>query len=77
MTLSEVIKVTRQKALMSQEDFAKAIDVSLASVNRWECGKSRPNLTAMKAIKKFCENNQLSYEDIEKEWISRSTEEEK
>ena len=75
MTLSEVIKVTRQKALMSQEDFAKAIDVSLASVNRWECGKSRPNLTAMKAIKKFCETNNLPYEDIEKEWISRSTEE--
>ncbi len=77
MTLSEAIKVTRQKALMSQEDFAKAVEVSLASVNRWECGKSRPNLTAMKAIKKFCECNKLPYEDIEKEWISHSTEEAK
>lgn len=76
MTLSEVIKITRQKALLSQEDFAKAIDVSLASVNRWECGKSRPNLTAMKSIKRFCESNRLPYEDIEKEWISHSSREE-
>lgn len=77
MTLSEAIKVTRQKALMSQEDFAKAIDVFLASVNRWECGKSRPNLTAMKAIKNFCENNKLPYDEIEKEWISHPAEDDK
>ncbi|MBQ1410265.1 MAG: hypothetical protein IIY94_03170 [Oscillospiraceae bacterium] len=32
MTLSEVIKITRQKALLSQEDFAKAIDVSLHTI---------------------------------------------
>lgn len=76
MTLSEVIKITRQKALMSQEDFAKAINVSLASVNRWECGKSRPNLTAMKSIKKFCETNQLPYEDIENKWILHTMREE-
>lgn len=77
MALSKAIRVIRQKALMSQEDFAKAINVSLASVNRWECGKSRPNLAAMKAIKNFCECNKLPYKDIEREWISHSTEEEK
>ena len=69
MTLSEAIKTTRQKAFLSQEAFATEISVSLASVNRWEVGKSIPNLTAMKAIKEFCEANHLSYQVIEDAWF--------
>jgi len=69
MTLAEAIKTIRQKALLSQEEFAKANSVSLASVNRWEVGKSRPNLCAMKALKKFCTDNNLPYELIEQSWL--------
>lgn len=69
MALAESIKMTRQKALMTQESFAEALHVSLATVNRWEVGKSKPNMAAMKAIKTFCAENNLSYEDIESEWL--------
>ena len=69
MSLSESIRLTRQKALLNQEEFAKALNVSLASVNRWEVGKSIPNISAMKSIKAFCEEQGLSFEDIENEWI--------
>ncbi len=72
MTLGECIKVTRQKALLSQEEFAKELGVSLASVNRWECGKSRPNITAMKSVRLFCDTHELPYHDIEAAWISLS-----
>ena len=73
MRLQDELKITRQKAFMTQENFADEIKVSAATINRWENGKSKPNLTAMKKIKGFCEENNLSYEDIEKEWFDYST----
>ena len=69
MALSVSIKVLRQKSLMPQITFAKELNVSPTTVNRWETGKVKPNLTAMKAIKTFCEQNGYSYSDIEKEWL--------
>ncbi len=69
MSLGEAIRVTRQKAFYTQEDLAQKINVSLSTVNRWELDKVRPNLKAMKSIKEFCEENDLPYELIEKEWF--------
>lgn len=70
MSLSDTIKATRQKALLNQGEFAKELHVSLASVNRWEVGKSVPNITAMKSIKEFCAKNGFSYGTIEEQWLS-------
>lgn len=75
MSLSETIKVTRQKAFLTQDAFAEVLHVSVATINRWENGKSKPNLTAMKNMKKFCEDNNLSYEAIENEWFNNHQEE--
>jgi len=72
MTLAEAIKSTRMKSLLSQEDFAKELNVSVGSINRWENGKTKPNIIAMKAIKAFCEENNLEYVIIEKEWLGYS-----
>ena len=33
--LSELLRVMRKKALLSQEDFAKALSVSVGTINRW------------------------------------------
>lgn len=74
MSLSETLKITRQKAFMSQEVFASELHVSVATINRWENGKSKPNLTAMKSINEFCQTHKLPYDEIEKEWFNRSTE---
>ena len=46
--LSELIRIMRKKALLSQEDFAKTLNVSVGTINRWENAKTRPNITAMK-----------------------------
>lgn len=75
MSLSCVLKQTRQKLFLSQEDFASTIHVSVATINRWENGRSRPNLTAMKNIKAFCEKNNLPFEQIENEWRCSDLEE--
>ncbi len=70
MSLEEAIKNTRMKSLLSQEDFAKKLNVSVGSINRWENGKTKPNLIAMKAIKAFCEEHDLDYSVIENEWLN-------
>lgn len=72
MRLSEALRITRQKAFLSQEMFADELHVSVSTINRWETGKAKPNLSALKNIKQFCEKNNLSYETIEKEWFSNS-----
>ena len=71
MSLSDTIKLTRQKLFMSQETFANEIHVSVATINRWENGRTIPNLVAMKSIKEFCEENNLAFDSIEKEWINQ------
>ncbi len=75
MPLSENIRILRKKTLMTQEDFAKELDVAPSTVNRWETGKSRPNLTAMKKLKSFCTKYNFPYERIENEWLGLPGEE--
>lgn len=68
--LSEVIRITRQKAFLSQDAFATELNVSVSTINRWETGKVKPNLSAMKSLKEFCERHKLPYDEIETEWFS-------
>jgi len=69
MSFSEEIKLTRQKSFMTQDQFAREIDVSVATINRWETGKARPNITAIKRIKSFCNTNNMPFEKLESEWL--------
>ena len=69
MNLGDAIRFLRQKALYTQEDFAKKLGVALSTINRWELNKAKPNIKAMKAIKSFCEENNLDFEIIEKDWL--------
>lgn len=71
MSLSELIRIMRKKALLSQEDFAKALNVSVGTINRWENAKTKPNITAMKKIKAFCVENTIPFDEIEMAWIAQ------
>ena len=59
--LSELIRVVRKKALLSQEDFAKTLNVSVGTINRWENAKTKPA---------FCAENAIPFEDIETAWLA-------
>ena len=69
MSLGESIRITRQKAFYTQEEFAQKLNVALSTVNRWELNKARPNMKAMRAIKSFCDENNQPYEFIENQWV--------
>ncbi|MDY2985221.1 MAG: helix-turn-helix transcriptional regulator [Synergistes jonesii] len=69
MNLSNEIKIIRQKAFMTQEAFAKALNVAFSTVNRWESGKTHPNMTAMKQLKIFCDVNNISFDELQNAWL--------
>lgn len=69
MTLSSSLKILRQKALLTQDDFAKELGVAVSTINRWEKGKSKPNIAAMKSIRQFCSIYGFSYEEVEIKWL--------
>lgn len=75
MELREEIKRVRTRCFLTQDEFAKKIGVAFSTVNRWEAGKSKPNLIAMKNIKAFCKDNDISYNDIEDAWLNYKSEE--
>lgn len=75
MNFPEEIRKIRQRLFMTQEDFAKEIGVVFSTVNRWEGGKSKPNLSAMKSIKEFCLKHDVDFSVLEEAWLNhlRST----
>ncbi len=75
MSFSEEIKSIRQHSFLSQEAFARELNVSFSSVNRWEGGRAKPNLVAMKNIKAFCERNSEDFSKLETLWLPAGTEE--
>lgn len=70
MNFPEEIKKIRQRSFLTQQDFAKKIGVAFSSVNRWETGRAKPNLKAMKSINTFCLDNNIPYKTIEEAWLN-------
>ena len=70
MILPEEIKRLRTRCFLTQDNFANKLGVTFSTVNRWEQGKSKPNLVAMKNIKTFCDENDIEYKDIEEAWLN-------
>ena len=70
MMFAEQIRIIRQKLFMTQEALATELEVALTTVNRWETGKSKPNLMTMKKIKTFCQENKVNYDSLEESWLS-------
>ena len=66
MKFCQVVKRIRLALKLSQEDLARELGVSYATINRWENGKSTPSRLALSAIKEFCEKNGVTYEDTTK-----------
>lgn len=53
MNFPEEIKKLRERALLTQTEFAEIVGVAFSTVNRWEAGKARPNIKAMLSIDSY------------------------
>lgn len=52
------VKALREQLDISQEDLAKALGVSFATVNRWENNKTKPSTLAKNQFERFYQEQQ-------------------
>lgn len=63
MIFSEFVIMVRKTLNLSQEQLAKAINVSYSTINRWENCHVTPSNLALKSFYDFCENNFIEVPD--------------
>ena len=61
MEFSKFCLETRLKLNLSQEMLARKLDVSFATINRWENGKAIPQKLTLSRFEKFCEENGIEF----------------
>jgi len=54
MTINEIVKEIRRELDISQETLARYLNVSYATLNRWENNKAKPSRLAMDKLKDYC-----------------------
>ena len=67
MPFSNDVELLRKKLFLSQEDFAKEIGVSFATVNRWETEKTNPLPVVKERFFNFCHQEGLDLQTLTKE----------
>lgn len=69
--MKELVLEIRNRLNVSQEDLAKMIGVSFATVNRWENGHSQPNKAAQLRLYDICKERNVNLEDIIRKKIEK------
>ncbi len=70
--MKDLILEIRNRLNASQEDLAKMIGISYATVNRWENGHSQPNKAAQLRLYDICKERNVDLEDIIQKKIEKS-----
>lgn len=65
MSFSEELKRIRHLSFLSQEALAKELNVSFATVNRLETGKTSPSYKTLKELNEFCKSKNIEF-DVKK-----------
>lgn len=60
MNYSKILIKIRGTLDLSQEQLGKMLNVSFATINRWENGKSEPSKKHIFQIEKICSDNKIS-----------------
>jgi DNA-binding transcriptional regulator YiaG len=57
MDFAQQVKYVREQLRLSQKQLADALNVSFATINRWENSKVTPSNLAQRTFYEFCESN--------------------
>lgn len=63
MDYQRLVKELRVKLILSQQEFADLLNVSFASINRWETGKHEPTIKAKRKIVELCKENGIDIKE--------------
>lgn len=72
--MKELIKKIRIFLNMSQTELAELLNISFATVNRWENGRAVPNKLAQSALYEICKANDVPVYDMVLDKIKAATE---
>jgi len=67
-----LLRQLRTKLNLSQEQLASQLQVSFATVNRWEGGRAQPQKAQLEALERLLEEAGLSEQDLEQETAGRT-----
>ena len=70
--MKDLILEIRNRLNASQEDLARMIGISYATVNRWENGHSQPNKAAQLRLYDICKERNVDLEDIIQKKIEKT-----
>lgn len=59
MEYKDAIKALRNKLIISQEELARLLGVSIVSVNRWENGHHEPTIKVKRKIADLLKENDI------------------
>lgn len=60
MPIYEILRMIRKELNISQESLARELNVSFATMNRWENNKARPSRLAILQIKNYAAKQKVS-----------------
>lgn len=61
MSYSKIIILIRAKLNITQEEMAKKLDVSFATINRWENGHTIPSKRYIYILEEICKENNIDW----------------
>lgn len=59
MKFEEIIKKCRNQLKMTQEQFARELNISFSTINRWENGHTIPSKLAKVHLLEFCKSQNI------------------
>ncbi len=62
MTLVEQLLYVRVQLNLTQMELAKKLNVSFATISRWENNKAKPTKKALLTFKNFCKKNNIVFD---------------
>lgn len=64
MTFSEILRKIRIQQSYTQEQFARELNVSFSTINRWENGHTIPSELAKMHLLEYCKKNNVDKETM-------------
>ena len=61
MTFADSIIQLRSELRISQKELAEQLNISVATVNRWENGRTMPNKMTVLVIRQYCIDHGLNF----------------
>ena len=67
--VSRLVRTLRERLSLRQEGFAGKLGVTFATLNRWETGRSKPSLLAMKQLGELATELGARGKDLRKKYF--------